>query len=733
MATNAPRVSNQRPVENIDYSKSDLPTQFGIFVGTVRKVDTVTRSGRLEVYIGQFGSANEEDPKGLRLVSYASPFMGTVSGTSNPYTAATANDNTFAKTQQSYGFYMTPPDVGSLVLCCFPPDTTEGYWFACITTDYSRNMVPAIGSVPWDKIDKNSVDSSGISQYLKTGNSYPVAEANKYIPDVYSNQSINEIPKPIHIPQTLNLIKQGLDSDTSRGAISSSAQRDTISTVFGFSTPGRPYGSQDPANVPDVKNIIQSGDFNPDQFKVTTRVGGHSLVLDDGDFYGKSNLVRLKTSAGHQILMNDSEGFMYIANSEGTAWIELTRDGDILVYGQRDLSIRNRGNIMLTADKNISMEARGAFQVSAGSMTLESKNITLNGESSLTLYGKQTQIKSQSSMSIASGAMLGIKSSGKMALNGSAIALNGGGGAGSTTAPQKIKKYTSADAVLQNGVWTVSPGAITSINNKIPTHEPYTRANATPQSILTTLTSSLVSSVTNVDINNDPISPPANVSTPGITSASSETLTNPAPSSSFISQTNPTTSIGELDKSSVRTLLAQIGHNNSNGNYSAISSNGLIGKYQLSSESLQSLGYLKPGTGQTAEDINNPNNWTGKNGIMNSNDYLTSPAIQDQAALDYAKDNYASLQQLGLITSTTTKSAIAGLLSVANNLGVKKAAAWATSTAKDFTKTAVPDDTNNGDYGASELYNQGEYSQTQVAVVDLSNASTPDESLTGDA
>ena len=714
MSTNRPRVSNQRPISDIDYDRADLPPQFGIYVGTVQNIDTNSRSGRLEVYISQFGGADPLDDQSLRVVTYASPFLGTTKGTSNQYDSAGAppNQNTFIRTQQSYGFYMTPPDVGSKVLCCFPPNSTEGYWFACVSSDYSRNMVPAIGSVPWDKIDQNSILESGLGQYLRPGTAYPVAESNKFIKDVYSgSRSVTEVPKPIHIPQTVRLIVQGLDTDNLRGAINSSAQRDPVSAVFGFSTPGRPYGNQDPANKPGIQDRIKTGNFNSSEFEVTTRVGGHSLVMDDGDLLGNSNLVRLKTSAGHQILMNDKEGFMYVANSNGTAWIELTKEGDILVYGRRDFSVRSQGNVMIQSDRNIIFNAAGSFQVSAGSsVALEGSSITANADNLLNFYGKQAQLKSQSTLGIIAGGSMSIKAGGSMALNAGTIALNGGGGGGGVSAPSKLKKFSNPDSIQVNGVWQAQAGLISSINSKIPTHEPYIRGGITTE--IERQTDILNSYAT--DIDGQPISPPVGLSEKGLEQATSAGLTKAAPTSSFIKQPEAPGSIGILDKDQLRAYMAQTGYSESSGSYTATNSYGYQGKYQLGSAALQDLGYVKAGTPQTAEALANPNNWIGKNGINSNTDFLANPAVQESAMYDYTRRNYATLQSKGIITPETTVDQAAGLLSSSHLVGAGGTIKWVTSgqTVADANGTT-----------AAQYYNRGVYSQTQVPTIVSSNAS----------
>ena len=117
---------------------------------------------------------------------------------------------------------------------------------------------------------------------------------------------------PSHDMQLKNLYRQGLISDNQRGVISSSSQRESPSRVFGFSTPGRilNYNTEFP------KEVFQ-------------RAGGHSLVMDDGDASGRDNLVRLRTSAGHQIMMNDSAGIIYIISASGKNWIEMGADGSV--------------------------------------------------------------------------------------------------------------------------------------------------------------------------------------------------------------------------------------------------------------------------------------------------------------------------------------------------------------------------------------------------------------------
>ena len=425
-----------------DDSKSLFPNTPGIFKGEVKKIDTATRSGRLYVYIEGFSNSSSTDPGGWTLVDYASPFAGKTLG---PQVLGAPNkQNDFTNTRQTYGFFMTPPDIGNIVLCCFPEgDRTRGFWFACVNPNLGKGMMPAIGAVPLDRIDPVSVPPD-LSQFLLPGNSYPVGEFNENDIKVFSSNWATDALKPLHVPQFTNLVKQGLQDDQQgRGPITSSVQRDPVSSVFGFSTPGRP--TNDPANDPDLDTKINSGQFNPADFVARNRVGGHSLTMDDGNIYGKSNLVKLKSAAGHQIFMNDTEGFMYIANAAGTAWVELTKEGDILVFGQRDFSLRTYGNIMMHTSQSVSINA-GTFDVKAQAVRMETDNAIINSKSLVQIQSQSTSINGTTGVTL-TGAKLGLSSTGPTTITGSQILLNSDAPASPLAAPSSLPQYSLPDTL----------------------------------------------------------------------------------------------------------------------------------------------------------------------------------------------------------------------------------------------------------------------------------------------
>lgn len=323
------------------------------YIGVVKNNLDPTRCGRVQVFIPEFGG-NPDESTSWRTVSYASPFMGYTS------TELQQADNpniseSFDGVSHTYGMWMVPPDIGIEVIVIFiAGDPARGYWLACVNSKLSRHMLPALAASTNVNTDNASRDA--LASY-QSGAAVPVVEFNESKIDNSTNSNFYNIPKPIHEVQYLKLKQQGLDKDTVRGTISSSSQRETPSHVFGISTPGRP--TNDPADDPLYVTKLNAGTLTEDYYRVKARKGGHTFVMDDGSVLGADQLVRLRTAAGHQILMQDTEQTIYISNAHGNSWVELSKDGSINIYSKSGLNIRSEGNINIHSDQNINMNAAG--------------------------------------------------------------------------------------------------------------------------------------------------------------------------------------------------------------------------------------------------------------------------------------------------------------------------------------------------------------------------------------
>lgn len=319
-----------------DTSNTGIATSTGFYTGVVKRNDDTQKMGRLQVWVEEFGGDPEDDSSWIT-VSYASPFAGTTS----IYEQGN-NVKDYEDTVKSYGFWAVPPDLNARVVVGFLGGRLDkGLWFACLYQQGTQVSVPGIPA-------RNTYG----------GENKPAAPKNKKDKDTDYEKFVE------HKPMSNALNQQGLAGDSVRGTTSSSASRESPSKVLGILTPGQ-----------------------------------HQFVMDDGDSDGNNKLIRLRTTNGTQILLDDTAGHVYLITKTGETWLELSADGRVHLYGTGDISVRSEKNINLYADADINIEARQAIN-----MKSNSGNINLEAGLDLsTSAGSNTVITSGASSNINSG------------------------------------------------------------------------------------------------------------------------------------------------------------------------------------------------------------------------------------------------------------------------------------------------------------------------------------------
>jgi predicted chitinase len=454
-----------------------------------------TYMGGLEVTILKAIPGIRETQSANVIVKYCSPFFGQTASRFEGNDSANFND-----VQKSYGFWMVPPDIGATVMVMFiEGDITQGYWFGCVPDIYQNQMTPGLAASQFSAV--------GPADEAKYGTRLlPVAEYHKKsrgmeipTPDTFT--------KPVH-PFADRLVQQGLLLDTIRGVTSSSARREVPSMVFGISTPG----PVDTSVGAPRKNI---GFSDSDQVRIpVSRLGGTQFVMDDGDKDGQNELVRIRTRTGHQILLHNSSDLIYISNSKGSAWVELTSNGKIDIYAEDSVSIHTENDFNFRAGRDVNIEAGRNVNISAGGgMELNSVDrfylvcdgngkILVGGDMNLAVgadlreeAGGNASFVGSANVFIATGGTMNQTASGdwkvgagtsnitsgehretagRIEMNGPSALIPGNRPA--IEVPQKLVRFNlpnrSATAGWSNGNFYRS-GSISSIMQRVPTHEPW--------------------------------------------------------------------------------------------------------------------------------------------------------------------------------------------------------------------------------------------------------------------
>lgn len=462
-------------------------------------------------------------------VRCATPFFGS---TNLSYTGVnTGNDQAFNDTQKSYGMWFVPPDVGVTVLVIFiDGNPAEGYWIGCVPDRFANHMVPAIAASKI--VDYSQADRQKYEPNL----GLPVAEVNKSVNSAKANLAMDSLKRPVH-PIAESLLKQGLLLDDVRGVSTSSPRRNLPSSVFGISTPG-------PLDQKGKKASIGRRETKSPTPVPVSRLGGTQFVMDDGDdrFVRKtkptegppvyvnsaqdssgevnipsSEYFRVRTRTGHQILLHNSEDLIYIGNSSGTTWIEMSSNGKLDIFANDSVSIHTKQDFNLRADRDINMEAgrninmksvEGRTQIETGTdflsvvgkdfkslvkkeyhLTVDSDSfIDVKGDSNSTVTGKLKlnsngtfSLKSTTDLRLQAGTNTNIKSGGKHIEEAARIEMNCDPAASAESAVVSAKPTEltvhSIQVTDETLKWSdsqyKSQETLESILKRIPMHEPW--------------------------------------------------------------------------------------------------------------------------------------------------------------------------------------------------------------------------------------------------------------------
>ncbi len=457
--------------------------QAGPFIGIVKNNVDSTKMGRIQVNIPSLTKTNNPSVSQLITCEYLSPFYG-----AKPIKYNIPNSDLYEASQASYGFWGIAPDLETQVLVFFAEGkANKAYWMGCIQDPYTNHMVPGIASSTNTAGEKSEGPAgqytSGVNKQKKYGtDNVPAGEINRTSNAALQNNRYESTKNSIH-PFADTLLAQGLIQDDIRGTTTSGARRESPSQVFGMSTPGR-------KNTKSTKQKIGTNDTNFTDFVV--RETGHTFVMDDGDVNGDNQLTRLRTASGHQLLMHDTEGVVYLANGSGKAFIEMDKDGTISVYSDGGINLRSSRDFNLHSETNINFHAKGTINFTS------ENHLALNAEGYLFAMGEKGIFNSSQKGAVRHYGRDGISSftngtqlhgaSGRIDLAGSQVHFNSVG-ASSTWGPSWLKPDAIGIKVTEGLIdidddTPLTGAKVNKIDNKTTvtdfvTHEPYDRQSST--------------------------------------------------------------------------------------------------------------------------------------------------------------------------------------------------------------------------------------------------------------
>jgi hypothetical protein len=656
-----------------------------------------TRAGRIQVYVSDFGAPDPDDSTSWITVSYMSPFFGATSAQGG---SAAKDYGTYDKNPSSYGMWYSPPDLGSTVVCIFiNGDPNYGYYIGSVLPPELLQMIPAIGAS--DKIvpNKGEAETTGGSPKL------PVTNLNSNNPSLTNGIDFLSAPKPVHSYSTAIYTQQGLLRDPIRGPISTSALRESPSRVgWGVSTPGRPIYQ---GGFTDADILSQKGQSAEDTaLEVIARRGGHSIVMDDGDTYGKDQLIRLRTALGHQILMSDDGQTLFIIHSNGQSYIELGKEGTIDMYSMNSVNVRTQGDLNLHADNNININAKKDLNIAADNININAaKNIgwRAGGNHSGYTLGTYT-VKVAGSMSMFCNGQGSYASDGVMYVNGSKINLNTGS---TSVVPAEVPLITQVahTDTLHDTVkgYAAAPGLLLSIVSRAPAHAPWASANQGADVKVTSSASATLPT---------PPSPTVQATNSAVADSKETSVT-----ASIAATVPPVTPISEsLDKNVTATMVASTAGRAAAKTPDVVTTgtgvildktgnvNAAVGSFAMTPQQMEAAMVLKPGSaalvtglvqkGSNVSAAMTNNLFTGAPGAQNLNAFNQNIGSQVGAQIQNFQQAQTALTKVGAITGNETPQSIAGVVNAASQVGVPATANFIQAATAKLNTAGIPNPTN---------------------------------------
>ena len=695
-------------------------------LGVVKNNIDATRSGRIEVYIADFGTPNPDDSSSWTPVSYMSPFFGNTGSTSG---TESKDYGSYATNPISYGMWFSPPDIGSTVICIFVNgDPNYGYYIGGVLQPELLQMIPAIGAASNVTLNEGEANSYGGATRL------PVTNLNNNNANITNDTTFLDTAKPVHSYSAAVFTQQGLNRDTVRGPISSSALRESPSRVgWGVSTPGRPI-FQGGFTDGDI-GAAASGSTN-ESLKIISRRTGHSIVMDDGTQSGQDQLIRIRTALGHQITMSDDGQTLFIVHSNGQSYIELGKEGTIDMYSTNSVNIRTQGDLNLHADNNININAKKNINIASENLkitTEQNLDYRIGGNYSGYTLGKYS-IKVNGTMSMGSGGQGSYASAGDMYINGSKVNLNTGATSATPTEVPAFTTTSHADTLFDSGKgWAAAPGKLSSIVSRAPAHSPWINAG---QGVAVSVnnnasanfpsppspTVAAANATTSAAPNNPPS--PATLSTVPATKATSEALDNNttaamisgvaatasatapeavATGTAIISAqagmatqetvnivVEPTTAL--INNQLFETGILTVGEETTTSVQTSSSGSKIVvvGSLAQTAQTLEKSSVLKPGSatlvqalidsGANANVALAQNLFTGKSGAENLQIYTQNVPAQVDTQVTTFQQAQTSLTQSGVITGNEAPGQIAGLVTSASQVSVSETVSFVKNT-----------------------------------------------------
>lgn len=417
-----------------------------VTIGTVVDTNDPQQMGRVRVVCPVLGETMRTSINDLPWAVYITPFGGTTEvGTRGP-------NNDTSTGPIAHGIWTGGPPVGSQVIVMFiDGDANLRVFFGAIYDQFRPHTMPH-GRFMYDDHPalEKADDRRPFGPY--TSNEKYIEPLNTNLRQAFPKSEPNYEWRTRAADYTVSAIDvEALNYTSSR------AQDDK-----GFSWDGweSRQGYEQSRTDPNFPGLFGEGNLDNMVYSWVTP-GFHGFSMDDRQ---QNCRMRIRTTAGHQIILDDTNERIYISTAKGKNWIDIDQEGNIDMYTDNKVNIRAKKDINFTSDETIRMYAKkGIHMYSEDEIRMQAlKDIHVKGTQNLRLNvaqniylqsAQEINVKSGTDLKLTSGGTTHQNAGGSILDTAPAIHHNGPGAAIAGSSGEQPAKWTS----------------------RVPDHEPWAR------------------------------------------------------------------------------------------------------------------------------------------------------------------------------------------------------------------------------------------------------------------
>lgn len=319
----------------------------GLTLGVVVDTDDPLETGRLRIFCPSLND-NPKKIQHLPWASYVTPFAGSISN--QKYFRGADSDNAVSEGSLHYGFWSIPEMGAHVLVGCIDGDPRRRFWIGCIPEHQQANTIHH-GRYKWKD---GEVDGP------LTGTSKPMQPLYDNSREAFNNDSSS--------PEFRSRVAEYQTSAVSEdvGQIPNSKMRESLDQQNSQIVDNNPDTWEHAAmgaHGYDWSGFKELGGFMSSRVFGWSTPGMHAFTMDDRPFNSR---MRLRTTAGHQILMDDTNERIYISTYNGKNYIEMDANGNIDCYSQNRISLHSEKDMNFTTEGTYRVFARDGIHMFAG-------------------------------------------------------------------------------------------------------------------------------------------------------------------------------------------------------------------------------------------------------------------------------------------------------------------------------------------------------------------------------